>query len=591
MKQAIVISFAALCLALSGYAIYKGILVTSNALDLRTVLLGMVDDNMKVLASEEVLLKQDAVGLERARLQAKKDNIRFWMLFENTASITLTASVTASIWLSALAYRKRAGVHLATIKGSSIPIREKDLTNALPIMQGLVVAAQLEAKAETAQQALNLYALLSDTVTKQIRGLVGHKGMAAALPASIAAEPVQPSLAPEIPDFTDMLNGLQAGGQMVLGFDYTTGAPVHGSFKDLYSSFIAGKSGSGKSSWLRALILQSLKVYPGINFYVLDPHSEHPESLSKELPRIEAFHYLDAADPRKGMYAFNKLLQHRLDHPSDQDAPAVFVVDELSFCSRQKYAQTLKTLLERISNEGRKTRCYALLSSQDTRLKRSGDFRDMLSSSYVFALKPNQARYLLQDRDEMDKVKMLFETKARGVALFAPSEHESRLVRLPFCSASDARAARAECLPPVNTDKHPLSKQSRQVLRQESRQLRQDEQAGVNSLEKQPEQVSKQVFKQAEELSEREQIKALMESKGITLNSLAKQADVPKSSLSNYLNEKGELSPEKLQKIHDIIATSEQVNSLEKQAEQDDNDTMNTDAPVLMIQGAPGVIQ
>jgi len=474
-----------------------------------------------------IVITQEEIETARLTQQLKQTDLRAQIasapfrsaLYQYGSLAVLTVilgSLAGCVICENRARLRRARVHTARIGTNEIPVDQDDLPKLYPVMMGLT-QAQIEAASGQIQE--RTMALTSQQLTNFAllgKSLLGKRGLSE-IPAAQA-----PLALPEnvsMPSFQELLSELHEGDPMYLGFDYETGEALRGSFNDLYSSFLAGKSGSGKSSWLRGLILQSLTCYPGVAYHILDPHSGHGESVSKDLPRTANFTYLDTGDPRQGFYAFNRLLQERLDHPNG-DAPAVFVVDELSFCSRQKYAQTLSTLLERISNEGRKAKCYALLSSQDCRIKRTGDFRDMLSSSYCFALKPAQSRLLLQDRDEQLKVKMLHEQKLKGVALFSPSENESRLVRVPLCQV-----------------KTPL-----------------------NTLAKQPE--------HSDLMSAGEAMKQQMDMQAMSLRTLAKLSGVPISSLSNYLNGKGDLNPANLRKIHESLANPEQVNTLEKHIEQ-----------------------
>jgi len=508
-----------------------------------------------VITQEEIETARLTQQLKQTDLRAQIDSVPFRYAFFQYGSLATLAvclgSVVAIVTCFNRAHLRRARVHTARIGTNEIPVDQADLSKLYPVMLGLT-QAQIEAASgqiqertiELTNQQLTNFALLGKSFLSK-RGLPE---------IAEAQEPLALSEGASMPSFQDILAELHEGDPMFLGFDYETGEPIKGSFNELYSSFLAGKSGSGKSSWLRGLILQSLKCYPGVNYFVLDPHAGHGESVSKDLPKTDNFTYLDTGDPRKGFYDFNRILQARLDHPNG-DRPAVFVVDELSFCSRQKYAPTLSTLLERISNEGRKAKCYALLSSQDCRIKRTGDFRDMLSSSYCFALKPAQSRLLLQDRDEQAKVKMLHEQKIKGVALFSPSENESRLVKVPFCQTSDVQ--RLTFVTPA-------------AAHQVKTNVKQDT---LNTLEKQPEHL--------ETMSENELIQRQMKTKGISLRTLAKMASIPNSTLSNYLNGKGDLNSENLQKIRESLENPEHLEHSEKQTEQN---TLNSD-PVMVFNG------
>jgi hypothetical protein len=264
---------------------------------------------------------------------------------------------------------------------------------------------------------------------------------------------------------------------------------------------------------------------------VLDPHGQHPESLSKSLPKTSHFVFLDANNPVKGLYTIGRELQSRLDAPNKHSAPVVLCVDELAYCTRQRYAPTLQVLLERISCEGRKTAVYVLASSQDTRVRKSGDFRDTLSSAYLFNIKSGMARSLLQDKEEVQRHGKVRELNEKGVALFVPTEDESRVVRVPYCAPRDMQYIEA-------------------IYR------------NMNSPEKQPEQGFEQSREQDEQVTVHQMFKQRLEQHGISLNMVSKQTGIAKSTLSNFLNGKGNLTPEQQTTLEHTL------NSLQKQPEQ-----------------------
>jgi hypothetical protein len=292
------------------------------------------------------------------------------------------------------------------------------------------------------EQATNHRLSLFAQSVRPLKGLVS--------PHNSLPQQAPPALPVQIPAFREIVNALDPGDEMYLGTDIASQEAVTGTFDDLYSSFFAGESGSGKSSWLRGIMAQSLICTPGVIFHILDPHSNRPDSLSASLPRGDAFVFLDRTDPTPGIYAVNRLLQGRLDAPVDSAfPPLVFVCDELNYCSKQKYALTLQTLFDRIATEGRKVGVYLLVSSQDTRMKKGLDFRDTLASSYVFRMKPRQASYLLQDSDETAKHKQV---KEKGQALLNLTSGESTIVKVPFCSPADLREFGRDFLKVANGD-------------------------------------------------------------------------------------------------------------------------------------------
>lgn len=256
-----------------------------------------------------------------------------------------------------------------------------------------------------------------------------------ALPA-VASE--QPQRAENVPTFQEILANLDEGDQMIFGYDTTTGEPITGDFSRLYSSFIGGRSGSGKTSALRGLILQSLKTTPDIEYLIHDPHAEHRESLAQTLPKCRQIRFT-GANPLPDVRRFAEALQERIDTNTTDAPPLVFVVDELAYCSRQKYFPTFQAMFDRISTEGRKVRVYLLASSQDLRFRKTGDFRDTLSSSFLFNLKSGQVKAFTQDNDLTKLHKVVRVANAPGLALLDLTDGEPAIIKTPFCSPNDAR--------------------------------------------------------------------------------------------------------------------------------------------------------
>ena len=485
---------------------------------------------------ERLKIRQEEEKRETAVTLARLENAR---RIESASPVVISGIVSATLTrlFPVVLFVSLAGGAFVFLVVRRIPFEFsgiKTTLSAREVSQVVEAAVHVQALAESGKvlsfQEEISRARLHDAalLVKTLRNATNTSG---ASPLAIPEETAVSNPSNHIPSMQQLLESLHAGDPLVLGYEYETGNPVTGTFDALYSSFLAGRSGSGKSSWLRGLILQSLVCYPEARFFVLDPHAEHDESLSKSLPRTEHFQFIDAAKPTADLYRFNRILQERLDVPA-RYAPAVLVVDEMSFCSRQKYAPTLQGVLERVANEGRKAKVYALLSSQDTRARKTGDFRDMLSSSYIFQIKPAHARYLLQDHDEVEKVKQI---QGRGVALFSPTDNESRLVRVPFCSSQDVHFIESRFT--SNSLKSPLERPE-----QPERSL---EQAPIQCV---------QVSVQA---SVQDGFRQRMTACGITQNRLALLAGVPKSSLSVYLNG-GNMEQEKIDRIEHALNSMEE---------------------------------
>lgn len=440
MKALITIGFF-LCISIViSLAIASYVKRDETARTVTDSLLQFLDEDVKQLEKKKLELEQEKVSLEILRVEDQQSNIPFTRRMRNYGSLAALGTVLVSALIVSWGLYHKYSVHEIRIgKHSTLRVRYKDLGTLGTVQNGLVLSEQLRSDSKTEQKAFEMSLKLSELVTCQLKTLVGRRGLLG-LPEPtnqiIDLPLVQPSH--EIPSFYEILEDLSEGDEMVLGYDLDTGNEIRGGFDDLYSSFLAGKTRSGKSSWLRGLMLQSIMCYPEVRFYVLDPHRNHPDGLSNSLPKTEHFIFLDPNSPRQGFYQFNRKLQSRLDHPNGEQ-PLVFVCDELNYCSKQPYANSLQALFGRIATEGAKAKCYLLASSQDTRTKKGLDFRDTLSSCYVFDLKSSQARFLLQDKDECLKHKRIRDLHEKGVCLFVPSEDESQPVKVPYCSPGDVK--------------------------------------------------------------------------------------------------------------------------------------------------------
>jgi ABC-type glutathione transport system ATPase component len=98
----------------------------------------------------------------------------------------------------------------------------------------------------------------------------------------------------------------------LLGFDAETATPIEGTWKDLYSSAIAGVSGSGKTTTVRFLAAQS--ALHAARWVLLDPHADAgDDSLAGTLqPLASTFLCAPAIQPR-AMLESVKLVADELD--------------------------------------------------------------------------------------------------------------------------------------------------------------------------------------------------------------------------------------------------------------------------------------
>jgi hypothetical protein len=269
----------------------------------------------------------------------------------------------------------------------------------------------------------------------------GHRGtsMLSRDPVAIPA-----SFTTSIPTFRTLVenNELSLNKPMILCFE--NGLPRRGSFLDIYSSAVAGESGSGKTGTCLFLIGSGLLCEPQIRFYEIDPHFPHPKSLGKKTEPLWKADLMKFAHMKDDMLTLLKeveqILDNRLKQHDTDTTPIVLVIDELAFLSKTSIGKAIAHMMERISTEGRGCQVYMLAASQTWLTARTGKssvVRDTLTSAYVHRIKPKQANLLLQDREEADKVKKFI--KQEGDVLFCPVGDESVIGRMPLTTEGDMK--------------------------------------------------------------------------------------------------------------------------------------------------------
>jgi hypothetical protein len=212
------------------------------------------------------------------------------------------------------------------------------------------------------------------------------------------------TIAISAPPFGSLLeNGLIAPGRpLVLG--YSAGQPLLGTWKDLYSSAVAGLPGSGKTTTLRFLAAQS--ALQGARFVILDPHADAgADSLAGTLAPLEPVFLAPPASADDAMLSALHGVEQELDARLAGGSvlyPLIVWVDEFTkLMGRSTVAGPLATLIEAIAQEGRKVQVFALLSGQIWNSDRAGGtaLRESLASTYVHRMKPVQAQRLLAAED------------------------------------------------------------------------------------------------------------------------------------------------------------------------------------------------
>ncbi len=209
------------------------------------------------------------------------------------------------------------------------------------------------------------------------------------------ATPETSSLPAPTPTFGQLLQARVIGHDSRLLLGYADGAPLFGTWRDLYSAAVVGLQGSGKSTTLRFLAAQSALV--GASFVVVDPHGDAGEdSLAATLAPLSSAMLADPASDEQSILRVLALVEDELARRrhGQRGAPLILFVDELSALQRGRLAAPLSDLLEQVAQEGRKFGVFCLLSGQIWTTERSGGsaVRDALAACYLHRSKPSQAR-------------------------------------------------------------------------------------------------------------------------------------------------------------------------------------------------------
>ena len=317
---------------------------------------------------------------------------------------------------------------------NEVPVRKKDLALASTIAMGLTSAAQVrELNAgliSGAQIASDIYRTIGKSTNYHIQQMVGT--------------PEQKSLpeAPQknTPTFQELLVHGEVARNKPMILCYQNGQPHFGSFLDIYSTGIAGESGSGKTTTQLFLIGSGLLCHQA-KVYEIDPHFPHPKSLgAKTRPLWESGLIKKATwkdEILDVVQEVEMILERRLKQEDTDETPVLLIIDEIAMLSRTSFFTPIAHCMERIAQEGRKCHIFEMLSSQvwlAEIIGKNSALRDSLTSAYVHKIKPKQANLLLQNKDATDLVKQI---RKPGKVVFCPVFDPPTLCDIPLTTEED----------------------------------------------------------------------------------------------------------------------------------------------------------
>lgn len=227
------------------------------------------------------------------------------------------------------------------------------------------------------------------------------------------------------------------GNPLLLGYDIDGGAELTGSWLDLYSTIVAGMSGTGKTTTQRFLACQT--ALHGAKFAIIDPHANTADdSLAGTLQPLAGAFVCEPASTDKAILEVVRYVadvgRRRIEGKDSDTTPLILWADELTaLLGRSAIGDDLAELLERIAQEYRKRWVFVCGSGQIfTAARTTSELRDSFASVLCHRMKRSQARLLLPT-EEAEQVERL----ATGQAVLWRTSGVTQTIAIPNTTAAD----------------------------------------------------------------------------------------------------------------------------------------------------------
>jgi hypothetical protein len=229
-----------------------------------------------------------------------------------------------------------------------------------------------------------------------------HMQTTHAPPAQLAAPAETVTTVAQIPTFAQLLDSGQIGPDkpLILGYNASTGQPLTGAWKDLYSCGVGALQGAGKT-WLLAFLLGQSAAAGG-RLIICDLHAGDDESLANRIGALAPAFMCDVASTPKEIESAFAFADDKLEKRKGNSArwPIVIVADEWTSLLRTSAGANLPLHIQNIAEQGRKFNVNGMLAAQAWTKAASSDVRNQLTSHYVLRQRPDEARYQLGLRAE-----------------------------------------------------------------------------------------------------------------------------------------------------------------------------------------------
>ena len=391
-------------------------------------------------------LRQEALAryeIERLRLRAEMLPRYAALKYYSVLSALIGAGLSVIALFIGLigAKMRRASVCMARIgKHSEIPVHYNDLQNFYPIAVNLSLA-EIEASASASHDAAyQISRQMMEDILNYTRALAGKRGL---LPPSgmFAEKPAETAMQGGArPTFAELLQSgmIAAGKPLICGYD-SQGQPQLRELKSLKTLAVTGLQGSGKTVSM-AYLVASAVVACQVQAYVIDPHKEHPESLSALLAPLEPTGYVTLVNPLdtpRVIRTLHQTLDRRLNGQEPSAPGILLVIDELARLSKMDCFNVLLDFLERCTEETRKANITFIGSSPKWTARHfngRADIRRCMNAVLIHKTKPSQADLLMEDAEHKRLVR---ELEQPGEAVFATDYSEPLRVAMPLCTRED----------------------------------------------------------------------------------------------------------------------------------------------------------
>ncbi len=241
---------------------------------------------------------------------------------------------------------------------------------------------------------------------------------------------------PVIPSFSKLLAGGVVGmGKLVLGC-YADGTPRLGSWNDVRSFIVAGKSRSGKTVTMFFLVLQMLLNRALVT--LCDPHYKKQTGLAHMLQHLHDYMHIAGTEKEitEAVMEFADELEQRING-EDCSIARVLVIDEWTRIARHKEAsKQIIWVIQAISQEGAGYNMFLVLSGQllNPRAIGNSEILQSIHAAYIHRLDMKQSMHVLQNSKEAKKTPTL----KTGVSLLKDTEGDITEMHTPKGASVDA---------------------------------------------------------------------------------------------------------------------------------------------------------